>query len=146
MGMNHHCSCTVDNGLDRAFGAAIHVFGSNAGVGIRLVLGEEVVLEFVGGEDAVIGVIGFDRNAMFGTFLFKEFLAFQGVGGAEGFLVVAKDETGCVVIEDGATNIFVAFTLFTSSFVSASTDGALILVKRDTLTGLEFIARENTLS
>jgi hypothetical protein len=46
VGMDHHGSGTVDSCLDRLLGAAIHVFGTNAGVHIGLVLGDEIGLKF----------------------------------------------------------------------------------------------------
>ena len=61
-GMDHHVTGPIANHLDIAFNNCILVLGSNSGEGLRLILGDAILMETACTVDPIIAVVVLDSH------------------------------------------------------------------------------------
>jgi hypothetical protein len=137
--VHHHGASHVGDGLDSAFSTAILVVSADAGEGEGLTF-QEGALKLLGGKDAIVSVVLFDRVTKLAEFTLEEVLGANGVGGAKGKLVVHANGTSGMFVENGAATIAMGFAALAGP--EATAYGRVVVVHGNDVTDGQVVLRD----
>jgi hypothetical protein len=140
--MEEHSACKRGYCLNRAFGHAVLMVIANAAELQFLAFVLTVGLEFFCSEDAIVRMIGVDRNIAIESKTLVFLLANESLSSTVRDLIVDVNMTGGMIDKYRTAGQFLALLLLALCVRKASRDRRDILIEGDMVTRLEIITNQ----